>query len=58
LNLAGADQGRITQARALLKANQAHSEQLRKHYGLKTPAEGVQLTEAERRLLRSLGYVQ
>ena len=58
LNLSGADQGRITQARALLKANQAHSERLRKHYGLKTPAEGVQLTEAERRLLRSLGYVQ
>ena len=56
-NLVAVDHERIAKAHALLKANEAHAEQLRKHYGLKTEAQGVELTEAERRLLRSLGYV-
>ena len=57
-NLAAAGHERIAKAQALLKANEARGEQLRKHYGLKTAAKGVELTEAERRLLRSLGYVR
>jgi len=57
-NLAAVDHERIAKAHALLRANEAHAEQLRKHYGLKTGAKGAELTEAERRLLRSLGYVQ
>ena len=57
-NLAAVDHERIAKAHALLKANEARAEQLRKHYGLETTVEGVELTEAEQRLLRSLGYVQ
>ncbi len=57
-NLAAVDHERIAKAHVLLKGNEARGEQLRKHYGLEATAEGVELTEAERRLLRSLGYVQ
>ena len=57
-NLAAADHERVAKAHALLKANEARAKRLRKHYGLKTAAKGVELTEAERQLLRSLGYVQ
>jgi len=58
LNLAVTDAGRIAKARILLRANQADGERLRKHYGLTRSTEGIELTEAEQRLLRSLGYVR